>query len=62
MQHIAITFVDNADFCTGGEDHEENMQQIMDPCTKLHETTGCKTQQDKMTFIVWHGDVAMEKR
>ena len=29
------------------------MQQIIDQCTKLHEATGGKIQQDKMMFYFW---------
>ena len=53
MQRIAIVFVDDTDFCVSGEEYEENMQKIMDQCTKLYEVTGGEIKQGKTMFCCW---------
>ena len=53
VQRAAIAFIDNASFCTNGENIEEKMQEIMKVHTRLYEAIGSKVEQSKSHCYTW---------
>ena len=41
-QRVVIACVDDAGFCTSGDNSETKMQKIVSYCVKMHEATGGK--------------------
>ena len=48
-----IAYVDDADFCTSGENSEMKMQEIISYYMKMYEATGGKVQKEKVTMHCW---------
>ena len=51
VQRVEISFVDDSDFCTKGDESEIKMQEIVDYCVSMHEATGGKIQQEKVMIF-----------
>ena len=52
-QRVAISCLDDADFCTSRENSEKKMQEIVSYCMKTHEATGGKMQKEKTFVYCW---------
>ena len=52
-QRVVTACVDDADFCTSGDNCETKMQKIVSCCVKMHEATGGKVQKDKVFVHCW---------
>ena len=47
-QRVVISHVDDADFCTSGDNRETKIQKIASHHMKMYEATGGKLQKDKV--------------
>ena len=52
-QRVVIAYVDDADFCTIGDDCEIKMQKIVSYYLKMYEATGDKVQKEKVYVYSW---------
>ena len=52
-QIVVIADVDDADFCTSGDDCETKMQKIVSCYLKTYEATGGKVQKEKVYVYCW---------
>ena len=50
---LVIARVDDADFCTSGDNCETKMKKIASHCMKMYEATGGKVQKDKVHVCCW---------
>ena len=55
-QRVVIAYVDDADFCTSGENCEQKMQEIISYYMKMYEATGGKVQKEKVSMYCWKWD------
>ena len=53
VQRVEITFVDDSDFCTKGDESQIKMQEIVDYHARMCEDTGGKIQQEKVMKFDW---------
>ena len=52
-QRVVISHVDNADFCTSGEDCEKKTQEIINYYEKMCKAKGGKVQKEKVSMCCW---------
>ena len=53
IQCVAITFVDDTDFMTDGENSQAQMQSILDIYNKLYGAIGGHIEETKTTYYAW---------
>ena len=53
-QQFAITFANDMDFTTNGEDCKEKMQVIIEKYTSLYKAIGGFIQYEKISYYCWN--------
>ena len=52
-QYVVVSFVDDNDLATDGENAEVKMQEIIDLYEILHAATGGKIEESKIKYFAW---------
>ena len=61
-QYVSISFVDDTDLITEGDDSEDKMQEIINSYESLHEATGGKIEGRKTKYYAWKWKLGQGRR